>query len=175
MQRRLVLRMAMACGSMLAAFLASGAAHATWNRIGTGFSSTYLPGLVSRTESGDAKIDVYVINSNGSIEEGDFNANTNTLTSWTAVGGVSLSPASAVGWSSHREVFVLGTDLDLYHNWSDNYAPWASRDRSDGAGYPAQGSGRSGGFRRSGAHDPGVPFVARRTAADLQPPSPIGP
>jgi len=39
---------------------------------------------------------------------------------WTNLGGATYNSPAAVGWGTHREVFVISTDNNLYHNYTDD-------------------------------------------------------
>lgn len=105
-------------------------AEAQWQNMGGNFISSYDPGLATRFDSRVSKVDVYVVTaSNQALWTGTLNATTGTFSGWTNLGGVLVTPGSAVGWGSHREVFAPGTDFGLYHDWSDNnvsFSGWYS-------------------------------------------------
>ena len=74
---------------------------------------------------GAYKLDVYGVNQDNSVSVGTLNANTNSFSGWTNLGGVVISDPSAVAWGSHRQVFALGTDMSLFENISDDNYNWS--------------------------------------------------
>ncbi len=102
-------------------------AKAQWQNLGGNWTS-WDPALSTHVVSSYEMIDLYsVAQSDHSVWVNTVNSFTGVVGGWHALGGVVLSSPSAVAWSNHREVFAIGTDSALYHDWSDdnvNFSGW---------------------------------------------------
>jgi hypothetical protein len=126
--KRFVLVLMAGLGALIAPM---AAAQATWHSLGTGISPNYNPSVTNRPNTLGDQLDLYAIFSDRSIRvntqeftctprpKGDPPSCGVHFTGWTNLGGIAASAPSAIAWSGHREVFVLGTDLSLWHAWNN--------------------------------------------------------
>jgi hypothetical protein len=101
-------------------------AQAQWQNLGGSWTSWDLATSTHVISGGYEIIDLYAVaQSDHSVWLNTINSFNGVVNGWQALGGVVLSTPSAVSWNSHREVFALGTDSALYHNWSDDNATFS--------------------------------------------------
>jgi len=125
------MRISVVCAALalLALGIESHAGAVTWTRFDNSTKpfNGWWPAVVRRNIGYTTDlIDVYTVSNDGgqtpmvtklSVDSENF-PDGNPLDT-TDLGGSTLQPPSAVGWGTHQEVFVLGTDRRLWHNWND--------------------------------------------------------
>jgi len=119
---------------------------AYWNVLKNSSAQTnYIqPAIVARTANNpltnalEDNLDVYAVADDGTtgvISESEVCRSRSghpicrpTFGTWTNLGGVTYNSPAAVGWGTHREAFVIGTNNNLYHNYTDNqtWSGWQS-------------------------------------------------
>lgn len=120
-------RMRLVSGIALILFATLPRLAFAWADYGGNFSTAYAPTGTHHVDNGVAKDEIYAINANGSVSVGtmtESGANLN-FSGWTNLGGVVITPPTAIYWTGHREVFVVGTDNKLYHNQSNDGSTWS--------------------------------------------------
>jgi hypothetical protein len=112
---------------MVSTVFAARSAAAQWMPLG-GNLAQWAPPAVAARPSGNAQIvSVYGLDANSTnVWVNEINTANNSSTGWTTnLGGTVISRPTAVGWTNYREVFVLGTDWQIWHNKSTDNATWS--------------------------------------------------
>jgi hypothetical protein len=102
----------------------NGSAWGPWRALGgfltTGPAASVLPGA-------QPQLDVWVAGSDHQLYRRSSADGGNTFGPWQALGGALTSdPAAVASSSTHIDVFVRGTDLQLYHRSWDQATGWSS-------------------------------------------------
>ncbi len=103
----------------------AAAADLQWTNLGGNVNSYYDPAVTYRYDGSYWQVDAYVVNNDTSMSVAQINDTMRTFSGWTNLGGRLVTAGSAIAWGMHREVFGLGTDYALYHQWSDDNSTWS--------------------------------------------------
>jgi hypothetical protein len=115
-------------GVVAVMLLAARSAAAQWQPMWGNLAAWAPPAAASRMVSGVEVVSVYGVdaNSTSNVWVNEINTSTNTPSGWnTNLGGFATSAPTAVGWTNYRDVFVLSSDWQLYHNNSTDNVHWS--------------------------------------------------
>jgi hypothetical protein len=102
----------------------------TWFNLGGTTMPNRGMAVTDRVISSQDYLDVYAVWNDGSVrvDGQSFSCRNRSghpicgpfFTGWTNLGGDTNFPPAAVGWGNHREVFIIRSDSQLWHNSTEN-------------------------------------------------------